>query len=50
VVSMDKCLARPRPQLNKAASGTILIMSLVLRGQGSNIRPPAHGANTLPLI
>jgi len=29
------------------ASGTILIASLVWRGQGSNPRPPAHGANAL---
>ena len=33
--------------LSKEASGTIFITSLVLRGQGLNPRPPAHGANTL---
>ena len=33
--------------LSKEASGTIFITSLVWRGQGSNPRPPAHGANAL---
>ena len=31
--------------LRLEASGTILVTSLVRRGRGSNLRPPAYGAN-----
>jgi len=35
--------------LNKEASGTIFMTSLILRGRESNPPPLAHWANTLPL-
>ena len=53
-LNFERGLREARPvlmcwALSKEASGTIFLASLVERGGGSNPRPPAHGANALPL-